>query len=316
MPLGQPSEYQDAVARTKRRPCDRTRLAVDPEPIFPKIDERLDAATSNGHHATRMPQLYLAAKAIAHQLETQQLADSIAEQGVQLLTSQQAIVALMVDDQLKILAIRNSRDRPVQGVSSADESLMQTVVRDHQSLICDRGDFPRSALCVPILNHQSRVQGVLCFLGPRGRDFFGPSDVQAAECLANLAATGFDRSRIFDRMHEWTNSLETLLAFNAAVNQHLSPAELLRRLVQHAVQFLKSTGGMAGIAVTLEICYRANYRRTHPICQPIMSLGSTILTPMEKIVGITSQPTHSVGHMEYTCMVDIWRSPIRATIES
>ena len=50
-------------------------------------------------------------------------------------------------------------------------------------------------------------------------------------------------------MHEWTNSLETLLAFNAAVNQRLSPADLLRRLVQHAVQFLKSNGGMAGLAI-------------------------------------------------------------------
>jgi len=110
----------------------------------------------------------------------------------------------------------------------------------------------RNALCVPMLNHQEYVVGVLQVQNHRLNANFSHQDLAVLEALATQAAIGLERTRLFDRMQEWTQSLEVLLAFNAAVNQHLNPSELVRRLVENAARFLKADGGLAGLALPAE----------------------------------------------------------------
>jgi len=107
----------------------------------------------------------------------------------------------------------------------------------------------RNLLAVPILNHQRLVIGVLQVQNRR-TGVFTERDRHAAETLALLVSTGLSRSKLYDRMQEWSRSLEMLLAFNAAVNQHLDPKALVRKLVENAAQFLEAHGGLAGLALS------------------------------------------------------------------
>jgi signal transduction histidine kinase len=71
--------------------------------------------------------------------------------------------------------------------------------------------------------------------------------VRRLEALPLIASLGFQRSRLVDRLADWSRSLEMLLAFSAAINQHLVPMQLMRQLVENAAMFLKAEGGMAGL---------------------------------------------------------------------
>jgi signal transduction histidine kinase len=107
----------------------------------------------------------------------------------------------------------------------------------------------RNVACVPVLNHQSSVLAFIEVVNRRAGGLFTQEDLRALETLALAASLGFQRSRLVDRLAEWSRSLEMLLAFSAAVNQHLDPMQLIRRLVENAVLFLKADGGMAGLTL-------------------------------------------------------------------
>ncbi len=243
------SGYRDALPAPVADEHEQTSSVQDEPPGVPSVAR---SAAIGGEKPPRrlvaqLEHLRTCARTISQELDTRQLAETIAEQGSALLSCKQAIVGLVADGDLQLLVTRGHTAS--QPLDSAIETLLRSVVRDRQARFADLNRTYHSGLGVPILNHQSRVLGGLVFSGCIRRGFFQPADLRVAECLADMAAMAFDRSRIFDRMQAWTNSLETLLAFNAAVNQQLSPAELLRKLVQNAVQFLKSSGGMAGLAV-------------------------------------------------------------------
>jgi len=101
-------------------------------------------------------------------------------------------------------------------------------------------------LFTPVIDHQRRLLGVL-----QGHDSnpFRVEQIRVAQALAPQAALGLERARLFDRMRDWTGSLEMLLSFNAVINQHIEPAQLVRRLVENAARFLQADGGRTGLAV-------------------------------------------------------------------
>jgi signal transduction histidine kinase len=107
----------------------------------------------------------------------------------------------------------------------------------------------RNAACVPVLNHQSTVIAFIEVTNRKGGAFFTQDDLRALETLAQTASVGVQRARLLDRLSEWSRSMEMLLSFNAAVNQHLDPKRLIRNLVENAGLFLKADGGMAGLLV-------------------------------------------------------------------
>ena len=68
---------------------------------------------------------------------------------------------------------------------------------------------------------------------------FTEQDMRVANCLTQVATSAIDRARLFHRMEEWQQSIETLLSFNATVNQQLEPEEMVRELVANVTGFLE-----------------------------------------------------------------------------
>ena len=110
------------------------------------------------------------------------------------------------------------------------------------------GDI-RNSICVPLVSTQSRVLGVIEARNKRTGGLFTEQDVRIANCLARVAASAVDRARLFFRIEEWRQSVETLISFNATVNQQLEPAEMVRELVANVTGFLDADGGAAGIVI-------------------------------------------------------------------
>jgi signal transduction histidine kinase len=111
------------------------------------------------------------------------------------------------------------------------------------------GDDIRNSICVPLVSTQNRVVGVIEARNKRTGGTFNEQDERVANCLARVAATAVDRALLFHRIEEWKQSIETLLSFNATVNQHLEPAEMVRELVANVAGFLNADGGAAGIVI-------------------------------------------------------------------
>ena len=82
--------------------------------------------------------------------------------------------------------------------------------------------------------------------------FFVEEDLKVALTIARVATSAVDRARLFHRIEDWSRSIEMLLSFNATVNQHLQPQEMVRQLVVNAAGFIDADGGAAGIAIGSE----------------------------------------------------------------
>lgn len=111
------------------------------------------------------------------------------------------------------------------------------------------GAAPGCFACLPILNHQHHVVGLIEVHEPRrGR---GLTDEQrvALDAMAWQASVAFERARTLDRMHDWSKSLETLLSFSSIISQHASPDVIVRRLVENAATLLRADAGLAGLAL-------------------------------------------------------------------
>lgn len=235
-----------------------------PEPEFLHLqEEAAQLRRLTRMYAREIEQLRATARLVVEEPDTHGLAKAIARQAAELLLADRAMVAMVEDDEPVVHACYPSSEAGAgkPDVRSA-ESVAAWVIRKRQTY-CNaiaperpllvpsfaRALECRSILCVPILNHQRTVTGVIEVHNRRQGCFFTPEHVQVAETLAEQASIGFERARLFDRMHEWSQSLEMLLGFSAAINQRLSPSLLLRQLVENAARFLKADGGMAGLAI-------------------------------------------------------------------
>lgn len=110
------------------------------------------------------------------------------------------------------------------------------------------GPAPAVFACVPILNHQHHVVGIVEVHDPIG-GLFTDDHRLALEAFAWQALVAFERARTLDRMHEWTKSLETLLAFTSVISQHASADVIVRRLVENAAALIRADAGLAGLAL-------------------------------------------------------------------
>ena len=101
-------------------------------------------------------------------------------------------------------------------------------------------------IAVPIVDHQNRLLGLL---HANHSTLFTEDHLRAARVFALQAALGLERARSFDRIRNWTKSLEMMVSFNAAINTRVEPAQLLRRLVESAARFLDADAGRTGFCV-------------------------------------------------------------------
>jgi signal transduction histidine kinase len=229
-------------------------------------EEIAQLKAANRQLAAQVEAIRRGATSVLHELDTVMLARAVAHQAALLLNAEYALVELY-DQDLPYFRTEHVRrqvtsTRDLNTEADQVNSLSSWVVRHRQSYIFDASAISpqapckeliesgcRNALCVPMMNHQGYVVGVLQVQNHRVDAAFVEQDLAIAETLAVQAAIGLERTRLFDRMQEWTQSLEILLVFNAAVNQHLNPSELVRRLVENAARFLKADGGLAGLAL-------------------------------------------------------------------
>ncbi len=261
--------YDGAVSyglREKESDRPHPQSAPASQEILALKNQITDLRSETRHLSAQIAALRSGATSVLQELDTGMLARAVARQATHLLNTEYAIVELYDQDQPYFRTSHTHHNvEKTQDLSSEMEevnSLSLWVLSHRQAYLFDAarpsprvpcddlvGASVRNALAVPMLNHQGLVVGVLQLQNHRTGIPFGQQELAIAETLAVQATIGFERTRLFDRMQEWTQSLEILLAFNAAVNQHLNPSELVRRLVEHAARFLKADGGLAGLAL-------------------------------------------------------------------
>ncbi len=194
--------------------------------------------------------LRAAARIVVEELDTRILIQEIARLAASVLTADHVLIGLCDED------VFHQETGYSHGVGATKETgissdpvakwvlihraafLSNNPVNDPRLAAAAATELPayRNVLAVPILNHQRLVIG--CVEAQNRRTgVFTERDRNAAETLALLASTGLSRAKLYDRMQEWSRSLEMLLAFNAAVNQHLDPKALVEKLVENAAQF-------------------------------------------------------------------------------
>jgi len=210
------------------------------------------------------------AVAVLNELDTGMMARAVARQAAHLLNAEYALVELYDQDlaYFRTSHIRRKGESTqdlATGTDTVMNSLSDWVVRRRQSHHFSAAQASerlpcldllatgcRNALCAPMLSHQGYVVGIVQVQNHRNGSEFTAQQLAIVETLAVQAAIGLERTRLFDRMQEWSQSLEILLAFNAAVNQHLNPSALVQRLVEQAARFLKADGALAGLALPVE----------------------------------------------------------------
>ena len=232
--------------------------------VKPEADEIARLRRENRAYAREMENLRVGAKIVVDELDTRELVKGLARLAAQMLNGDRAMVGVVEDDAIVLDAsysngqlqrVPDSNFDPARGAAP-------WVVIHRQPYICNDPlhdpqfgpDYAakikcRNALCVPVLNHGGMVIGVIEVHNRRDGGWFTADDQRVAQILAMQASVGLGRARLFDQMTDWSRSLEMLLAFNGAINQHLNPPLLVRRLVENAARFLKADGGMAGLAV-------------------------------------------------------------------
>ncbi len=197
-----------------------------------------------------MEQLSAAAQCFAVQLDLRDLFTEIALHGSTIVPSGQVTVYSCSDGRV---SVESGVPTTPAGSSDTVSEEVRWCVRylkpKTRNMPVDDPDAARSILCVPLVASQNRVLGVIEFRNRKTGGVFTEHDVRAAWCLARLATTAVDRARLFFRIEEWKQSIETLLSFNATINQHLEPEEMVRRLVMNVTGFLDAEGGMAGLAI-------------------------------------------------------------------
>lgn len=212
---------------------------------LPCTDQR---AAANAVVRGELPRLTRAAdmlrasvEAVAWQTSPSAVAGAMAVHTARMTQADRVLVGWIEDDEFHPRAVAES-GRLIDGVRLADwEADAVTAVRRTQ-----RPAVWPDHIGVPAVDHHGRVRAIVVAFKKSG---FTAVDVRQVETLTLAAAVAADRGRLFERLIDWNRSMEMLLAFNAAINQHLAPPVLVRRLVEQAAQLLNADAGFAGLAV-------------------------------------------------------------------
>ena len=202
----------------------------------------------------QLEQLSAAAADLGEQRDVDQLAHTLARHTCLLLHADYACVQFYTNNQPDTSAAsRGGVPCEVEELPLLDR-LTALAVQQLQPVVYPAEPLPRcreihAALVVPVQGLHRKVIATLGAVNKKLEAPFGREDVQAAVCLGRIAATAVDRARLFQRLQEWSQSLEMLLSFNAAVNRQLKPGMLVRQLLENATRFLKADGGLVGLAV-------------------------------------------------------------------
>lgn len=214
-----------------------------------------------GFSIRHLEQLSHAAQACALQLDPKKLAQEIAKYGAEILQAERIVVYSHIDNRLRREAWVPADDLDWPHTEPLSDDALNAIRHLEPILtqpVHGQTHRLRNAIFVPFVGPQNRVLGLVEFQNKRRGAFFQSHDLRLASCFARIATSAVDRSRLFDRIEEWSRSIELLLSFNATVNQHLKPQEMVRQLVINATGFIDADGGAAGIAI---------YSEPHPVME-------------------------------------------------
>ncbi len=189
----------------------------------------------------------MAAQAFSIELDRKKLHAEIARHTCEILRADQVVFYSHADNQL-VAESQSPNSLPVACLPSEHVRWCVTYLKP-KVINTPSGEGIRNSICVPLVSTQNRVLGVIEARNKRTGGSFTAQDLRAATCLARVACSSVDRANLFYRIEEWKRSIETLLAFNATVNQHLEPREMVRELVVNVTGFLDADGGAAGIVI-------------------------------------------------------------------
>ena len=208
--------------------------------------ELLQLRDENGRLRLETERLREASLLVLDEPDMGRLAESLARQFGVLLAAESAWLVVLQDSEtiahtiwppesgsVKLPAFQNVKHAAGRAAKNLQASMLPGVDGGYE-------------LAVPIVDHQHRLLGLL---QARNEFPFSRDQTRVAQTFAVQAALGLERARLFDRMRDWTRSLEMLLSFNAVIHQHIEPAQLVRRLVENAARFLEADGGRTGLAV-------------------------------------------------------------------
>lgn len=203
----------------------------------------------------QLEQLSAAALKFSLQLDFKLLFQDIAVEAARLLAAEQVVAYSMTDNRLQLESWFPKSETSWPNIESLSSDAQRAI--RHLESVLSKSEAPtphglRNSIFVPLVGTQNRLMGLIEIRNKRHGAFFHQRDLNLAVCLGRVATSAVDRARLFERIEEWSQSIETLLSFNAAVNQHLQPQELVRQLVCNAIGFIDADGGAAGIAVQSE----------------------------------------------------------------
>ena len=218
----------------------------------------LDGLTAEVEHLDRLLEtLRTAAQSAMNELDTRELCSSFARISTQVATAEQGILCLKQSGGLALSAAYPEECGEI--LFARHRELLTKSMQRHRAHVHELaleqladGEEPYSAkslLVVPVIDHQRQVVGLIATQNSRQEQGFRDAEIRVLETVALQFSTALSRSKLFDRLQDWSQSLEMLLAFNTAINQHLTANELVNRLVENAASFLKADGGMAGFAI-------------------------------------------------------------------
>ncbi len=242
----------------KAHPASLLDLAptVDPDsaPVWPL--EQLTADVEHRNHL--LESLRASAHSAMNELDTRELCVSFARIAALVATAEQGILCLKQPEGLALNAawpescsatlFQRHHDLLVKSLQRY-RAQIHTLAPEQLEEDSDQLFTATALIVVPVIDHQRQVIGLIATQNSLHPDGFRDVDIRALETVALQLSTALSRSRLFDRLQDWSQSLEMLLAFNTAINQHLTPNQLVNRLVENATSFLKADGGMAGFAI-------------------------------------------------------------------
>ncbi|MCU0706821.1 MAG: GAF domain-containing sensor histidine kinase [Pirellula sp.] len=192
-----------------------------------------------------------AASAFALELDSSKLFQRIALECIDGLSAERCIVWSVVDGRLRRECWYPESDTDWPPIEQFPDEGLRAYRHLEPVLSQPFSSAPsvRNAMYVPMVGTQHRLLGLIEIQNKRHGAFFHEQDLRTATCLARIATSAVDRARLFGRIEEWSKSVEKLLSFNATVNQHLQPREMVRQLVVNAAGFIDADGGAAGIAI-------------------------------------------------------------------
>ena len=245
----------DRVSETKTsRASDYNQFSSDVESPTISIDDLLPKDRESKERTEfqlrqslrQLEQISAAAQVFSLELDLRRLYAVITTHACEILRADRVVFYSNIDNQL----VAESQSPNVQSETyAAADNVRWCVKYLKPKLDNSPTEDVRNSICVPLVGTQNRVLGVIEARNKKTGGSFTEHDERVAVCLARVACSSVDRGNLFYRIEEWRESIETLLSFNATVNQQLEPSEMVSQLVANVTGFLDADGGAAGIVV-------------------------------------------------------------------